>query len=210
MKRCVRAGRNALVLTLASVALVVMLVPSARAVTVERVVSPGGIEAWFVKDSTVPLLAIEFSFRGGAVHDPKGKAGLANLTAALLDEGAGDMDSQAFQGRLQNLSITSGTFTTPTATVELQIGEDTHKTAAMGDGPVDAIYKALGELAGSKAVVLRYQVNAITSGMDAQGEVTVTLEDDGIRVIGQGAHTDILVASARAYVHAPLGGQEGA
>ena len=104
--------------------------------------------------------------------------------------------------RLQNLSITSGTFTTPTATVELQIGEEIQKTAAMGDGPVDAIYKALSELAESKAVVLRYQVNAITSGMDAQGEVTVTLEDDGLRVIGQGAHTDILVASARAYVHA--------
>ena len=88
------------------------------------------------------------------------------------------------------------------ATVELQIGEETHKTAAMGDGPVDAIYKALGELADTKAAVLRYQVNAITSGMDAQGEVTVTLEEDGMRVIGQGAHTDILVASARAFVHA--------
>lgn len=104
--------------------------------------------------------------------------------------------------RLENVSVTSGTFATPTATVELYIGEDSKKTAAMGDGPVDAIYKALGELADSKATVLRYQVNAITSGMDAQGEVTVTLEEDGMRVIGQGAHTDILVASARAYVHA--------
>jgi len=108
MKRCVRAGRNALVLTLAVLAMVVVLAPPARAVSVERVVSPGGIEAWFVKDSTVPLLAIEFSFRGGAVHDPKGKAGLANLTAALMDEGAGDMDSQTFQGLLQNLSIRLG------------------------------------------------------------------------------------------------------
>ncbi len=108
MKRYVRAGRHAVVAAVTVMALALALSPSAQAVTVERVVSPGGIEAWFVKDNTVPLLAIEFSFRGGAVHDPKGKAGLANLTAALLDEGAGEMDSQTFQGVLQNLSIRLG------------------------------------------------------------------------------------------------------
>jgi 2-isopropylmalate synthase len=104
--------------------------------------------------------------------------------------------------RLENLSVTSGTFVTPTATVELFAGEDLLKAAAMGDGPVDAVFKAIIELTDSKARVLRYQVNAITSGMDAQGEVAVTLEDEGMRVIGQGAHTDIIVASARAYLHA--------
>ncbi|MCG8543268.1 MAG: insulinase family protein [Alphaproteobacteria bacterium] len=78
---------------------------SARAVDVKRVVSPGGIEAWYVHDTSVPLVAIEFVFRGGAASDPKGKSGLANLTASLLDEGAGDLDSQAFQSKLQNLSI---------------------------------------------------------------------------------------------------------
>ena len=77
----------------------------AGAVTVERVVSKGGIEAWFVRDTSVPLLSVEFLFRGGAALDPQDKAGLANLTASLLDEGAGDLDSQAFQERLQNLSI---------------------------------------------------------------------------------------------------------
>lgn len=78
---------------------------SAGAVTVERVVSKGGIEAWFVRDTSVPLISVEFLFRGGAALDPKDKVGLANLTASLLDEGAGDLDSQAFQERLQNLSI---------------------------------------------------------------------------------------------------------
>jgi 2-isopropylmalate synthase len=72
----------------------------------------------------------------------------------------------------------------------------------MGDGPVDAVFKAIAGLTDTKARVLRYQVNAITSGMDAQGEVAVTLEDEELRVIGQGAHTDIIVASARAYLHA--------
>ncbi len=50
--------------------------------------------------------------------------------------------------------------------------------------------------------MLRYHVNAITSGMDAQGEVAVTLEQEGVRMIGQGADTDIIVASAKAYIHA--------
>jgi 2-isopropylmalate synthase len=103
---------------------------------------------------------------------------------------------------LENLSVTCGTFVTPTATVELRIGEEIAKSASMGDGPVDAVFKAIAELTQTKARVLRYQVNAITSGMDAQGEVAVTLEEDGMRVIGQGAHTDIVVASGKAYVHA--------
>ena len=77
----------------------------AGAVEVQRVVSKGGIAAWFVRDTSVPLLSMEFLFKGGAALDPKGKTGLANLTASLLDEGAGDLDSQAFQERLQNLSI---------------------------------------------------------------------------------------------------------
>ena len=83
-----------------------LLAPAtASAVTVERVVSPGGIEAWLVRDTMVPLVSIEFSFRGGAAMDPAGKAGLANMTISLLDEGAGDMDSQAFQRRTGDLAM---------------------------------------------------------------------------------------------------------
>ena len=72
----------------------------------------------------------------------------------------------------------------------------------MGDGPVDAAFRAITELTDTKARLVSYAVNAITSGMDAQGEVAVTLEDDGVRVIGLGADTDIVVASAKAYLHA--------
>lgn len=77
----------------------------AAAVTVEKVLSPGGIEAWLVRDSMVPLVSIEFSFRGGAALDPDGKAGLADMTTSLLDEGAGDLDSQAFQQKVVDLAM---------------------------------------------------------------------------------------------------------
>jgi zinc protease len=86
--------------------LALTLVPTAQAVEVERVESDKGIVAWLVRDDTVPVTAIEFTFAdAGAVMDPEGKAGTANLTSALIDEGAGDLDSQAFQGRLNDLSI---------------------------------------------------------------------------------------------------------
>lgn len=73
------------------------------AVSVKRVVSPGGIEAWLVEDKSVPVLAVQFAFRGGSALDPKDKQGLAELTVDLLDEGAGNLDSQAFQGKVQDL-----------------------------------------------------------------------------------------------------------
>jgi 2-isopropylmalate synthase len=103
---------------------------------------------------------------------------------------------------LKNLSVVCGTFATPTATVEMDVEGETRKVARLGDGPVDAAFRAIAEITDIKARLVRYHVNAITSGIDAQGEVSVTLEDDGLRVIGQGADTDIVVASAKAYIHA--------
>jgi zinc protease len=73
--------------------------------TVERVVSPGGIEAWLVEEHTVPLVAMEFAFLGGASQDPSDKAGVAHLTSGALDEGAGPLDSDAFQTRLADRAI---------------------------------------------------------------------------------------------------------
>jgi zinc protease len=77
----------------------------ALATTIERVVSPGGIEAWLVHEPAVPLIAVEFAFAGGSVQDPVGRAGTANLMASLLDEGAGDFDSKAFQDRLDRKAV---------------------------------------------------------------------------------------------------------
>ncbi|HEY8494431.1 MAG TPA: alpha-isopropylmalate synthase regulatory domain-containing protein, partial [Myxococcota bacterium] len=102
----------------------------------------------------------------------------------------------------RQLTVLSGSFPTPTATVELEIDGQPRKTTAAGVGPVDAIFKAVAELTETKSELVRYQVNAITAGLDAQGEVSVTLSEGGRRVIGHGAHYDVLVASAKAYVHA--------
>jgi len=77
----------------------------ALATNIERVVSPGGVEAWLVHEPAVPLIAVEFAFGGGAIQDPPGKAGTANLMASLLDEGAGDFDSKAFTDRLERKAI---------------------------------------------------------------------------------------------------------
>jgi len=91
-------------------ALVVLLAlpKPANAVEVQKVVSPGGIEAWLVEDHTVPLVALNFSFEGGSAQDPEGKEGVTRLLAAMLDEGAGDLDSEAFQGRLEELAVSIG------------------------------------------------------------------------------------------------------
>lgn len=92
--------------TILRVATVILLLATpAAAKQVERVVSPGGIEAWLVRDATIPLIAVEFSFRGGAALDPAGKSGLAEFTADMMTEGAGDLDSRAFQAELENRSI---------------------------------------------------------------------------------------------------------
>ena len=79
--------------------------PPARAATVQEVTSPGGLKAWLVEDYTVPIVAMNVAFRGGAAQDPPGKAGLANLMSGLLDEGAADLDSRGFQAKLEDLSI---------------------------------------------------------------------------------------------------------
>ena len=89
-------------------ALCIGLVQAAHAVTVQRVVSPGGIEAWLVEDHTNPIIAMRFVFRGGAALDPKGKDGTAKLVTTLLDEGAGDLGAQAFQRRLEDLGVSLG------------------------------------------------------------------------------------------------------
>ncbi|MEE9607182.1 MAG: 2-isopropylmalate synthase [Myxococcota bacterium] len=103
---------------------------------------------------------------------------------------------------LEDLTILGGTFAKPTATVELRIEGEVVKSTALGVGAVDAVFKAIAELTETKSELLRFQVNAITGGMDALGEVSVTVSEDGRRVIGHGAHSDIIVASAKAYVHA--------
>ena len=102
--------------------------------------------------------------------------------------------------RLEYLHTSSGTGTIPTATVRIRIGDETLQAATCGDGPVDATYKAIQEVVPLKVKVSEYTIRAVTSGAEAMGEVTVRLERDGEITIGRGASTDIIEASAKAYI----------
>jgi zinc protease len=89
---------------IAAAVLLGLAVPSANATHIERVVSPGGIEAWVVHEPS-PLIALEFAFMGGSGQDPPDKPGVAYLAADLWDDGAGDLDAKAFHSKLENKSI---------------------------------------------------------------------------------------------------------
>jgi len=86
-------------------AALLVISPPAFAADIQEVRSPGGITAWLVEEHSIPMIAMEVHFSGGASLDPEGREGLANLLSGLLDEGAGDLDSQAFQARLEDLAI---------------------------------------------------------------------------------------------------------
>jgi zinc protease len=85
--------------------LLLLWASGAGAMTIERVTSPGGIEAWLIEDHTLPVVSIRFAFPGGAALDPPGKGGLAAMTMSLLDEGAGPYDAAAFKTRLEDLAV---------------------------------------------------------------------------------------------------------
>ncbi len=77
----------------------------AGATTVQRVVSPGGIEAWLVQEPSLPLVALNFAFVGGATQDPTDKPGVGYMVSSLLDDGAGELDAKAFQRKLEDNAV---------------------------------------------------------------------------------------------------------
>jgi 2-isopropylmalate synthase len=119
---------------------------------------------------------------------------------ALVSDEAYALEHERF--RLLSLRVCSETGETPHAVVALSDGGEEKRADADGGGPVDASFKALEAIVQSGSELLLYSVNSITTGTDAQGEVTVRLSKGGRIVNGQGADTDIVVASAKAYVHA--------
>ncbi len=104
--------------------------------------------------------------------------------------------------RLLKLNVRSGTDTPPTAEVVIEVDGKPISEEGHGDGPVDAAYITIAKITGTKSTLLKYSVNAITGGTDAQGEVSVRLSEGEHIVLGQGSHTDIIVASAKAYINA--------
>jgi len=103
--------------------------------------------------------------------------------------------------KLSHITVTCGSFAVATATVQMEINGIACRTAELGDGPVDATLKAIKKLTKTKAKLTQYNVGSITGGTDAQGEVTVRLADGERTVIGRGSSTDIIEASAKAYIH---------
>jgi 2-isopropylmalate synthase len=103
---------------------------------------------------------------------------------------------------LKSLQTESGTDKVPTAMVELEIDGRVEKRTGTGDGPVDAAYRTIAAMTETKSRLLSYAVKAITGGTDAQGEVSVRLEEGEKTASGHGADTDIIVASAQAYLNA--------
>ncbi len=119
---------------------------------------------------------------------------------ALASETSMEAEQERF--KLLYLRVCSETGETPHAEVALLVDGEEQRGTATGSGPVDASFRAIESIVASGAELLLYSVNAITSGTDSQGEVTVRLSRNGRVVNGQGADTDIVIASAKSYVHA--------
>ena len=119
---------------------------------------------------------------------------------ALVSDTRAAASSEQF--KLSSLSVTSQTGETPQASIVMQVGDQEQRAESSGSGPVDAAFKAIETIVASEASLQIYSVNAVTEGTDSQGEVTVRLEKGGRIVNGLGADTDIIIASAKAYIHA--------
>jgi 2-isopropylmalate synthase len=118
---------------------------------------------------------------------------------ALVDDEVGRGQDRI---KFVSLHVVCGSTGPQQATLVLEIDGEERTTSATGNGPVDATFNAIGELFPHEANLALYQVHAVTGGTDAQAEVTVRLEENGRSVNGQGADTDTLVSSARAYINA--------
>jgi len=132
---------------------------------------------------------------------------LADLKKEVFDE---DLDALVADEimrahevyKLSHITVTCGSFAVATATVQMEIEGNPVRTAELGDGPVDATLKAIKKLTKTKAKLQQYNVGSITGGTDAQGEVNVRLAEGSRTVIGKGSSTDIIEASAKAYIDA--------
>ncbi|MBW2065353.1 MAG: 2-isopropylmalate synthase, partial [Deltaproteobacteria bacterium] len=103
--------------------------------------------------------------------------------------------------KLEYLNIVSGTVAVPTATVKLEIDGEIKQGAGFGVGPIDATFNTIAKLTETRSKLIRFTINAISGGTDAQGEVTVRLQENGLVALGKGADPDIFTASAKAYVN---------
>jgi 2-isopropylmalate synthase len=119
---------------------------------------------------------------------------------ALVADAAAERGDKPYD--LVYLNVSCGNLTVPTATVQLRVMDELRQDAGFGDGPVDAVFNALKKLTGIDAKLVSYQVSSLTGGTDAQGGAHVVLEIEREEISGHGIHTDVIVASALAYLQA--------
>ncbi len=117
---------------------------------------------------------------------------------ALINEGV-LRSSEVFS--LEYIHVVSGNTVYPTASVKLLINGRPAQGSLEGTGPIDAVYNVISKLTGTKSELLRFTISALTEGTDAQGEVIVRLREDGITALGKGSDSDIITASALAYIN---------
>ncbi|HMO96999.1 MAG TPA: 2-isopropylmalate synthase [Tepidiformaceae bacterium] len=120
---------------------------------------------------------------------------------ALVNENMRSMETAGW--RLELVQVTAGDHSTPTATLRVIDPDGNVRTdAATGTGPVDAVYRAMNRITGLTPELTEFSVKSVTEGIDAQGDVTIRIEQDGRTYTGRAADTDIIVASAKAYMSA--------
>jgi 2-isopropylmalate synthase len=132
---------------------------------------------------------------------------LADMKKEIYDE---DLEAIVYEEeargeekyRFVYLNVVSGNATVPTATLQIEVDGELIQEAGFGVGPVDATFAAIRKITKTNYPLLKYAVNAVTGGTDAQGEATVQLKFNGRSAVGRGAHPDVLVASAKAYINA--------
>ena len=103
--------------------------------------------------------------------------------------------------QLAYLNVVSGNMAVPTAIVKLKVRDEELQDAGFGVGPIDATYNTIAKMTGTSSKLMRFSINSTTGGMDAQGEVTVRLQENGLIALGKGADPDIITASAKAYIN---------
>jgi 2-isopropylmalate synthase len=136
-----------------------------------------------------------------ALADRKREVNDADLESLMAGQRRMASEPQTYV--LEHVQVSSGNHDVPTATVSLTTLTGEKLTdASTGTGPVDAVYKAINRIVDVPNTLTEYSVNAITEGIDAQGSVTIRIERDGEVYVGRGSDTDIIVASAKAYMHA--------
>jgi 2-isopropylmalate synthase len=131
---------------------------------------------------------------------------LADKKKHVVDE---DLEALIAEGILQShdvfaldyLHVTSGNTVLPMASIRMMIQGRPVQGAEYGNGPIDAVYQAIAKLTGTSSELLRFSINALTGGTDAQGEVTVRLRENGLEAMGRGADPDVITASAKAFIN---------